>query len=584
MPTQAKLVLPSGRQSYKRWFRFWRAVYRDTSALLNEFKVPLFVFLVASLGGGFVYNELLAIAGKDRLPYYEMPYVMVALMILESPIDLPSEPYLTVFWYVMPLVALYVIGRGAADFFRLFFNRNERRDAWEEAVAWTYRNHIIVMGAGHVGMGVIEQLTQMGFEVVLIDHALTPELDAQLSEMRVPAIIGDGRSPNVLEKAGLQYAQGFIACTSDDYVNLEVTMTIREINPKIRVVARVWDERLARHIREFLYADAFSSASLAAPVFAGYAVGIELTQTLFVNGKAYSTIKLTVEPGSFMDGCTIEQMQDNYHVDVVLHERNGHIDPHPDGAIPLKHGDTLVFFASQNRIFDVVAQSRPPNRQRNHIIVLGAGHVGTGVVTYLSKLGFPAVMIEQDVTPELRAELANLEVTLIEGDGRQPLILEAADIESAQAFIACTSNDNINLEVIMAVREVNKDLRVIARMWDDRFVRHARTFLKSYVLSSSVLTSPVFAGYGAGFEASHTLLIKDKEYSVIKLIIQPGSFMDGCTVDEMQNKYTLDIVLHMEAKSAKVHPDGATRLKAGDTIVLFALHHRIIDIVDRNRL
>lgn len=231
----------------------------------------------------------------------------------------------------------------------------------------------------------------------------------------------------------------------------------------------------------------------------------------------------------------------------------------------------------------MVAQSRPPNHNRNHIIVLGAGHVGLGVVTYLSKLGFPVVLIEQDVTSDLQTELEPLDVGLVVGDGRHPLVLQEAEIGSAQAFIACTSDDNINLEAIMAVREINKDIRVISRMWDDRFVRHARKFLNTSVLSSSALSSPVFAGYGAGFEVSHTLLVNDKEYSMIKLIVEHGSFLEGRTVDQIQTKEHLDIVLHMGDHSAKVHPDGNTGLNAGDTIVLFALHKSILDLVERNQ-
>src|SRR5262249_18046891 len=151
----------------------------------------------------------------------DLPYMMLGLMLLQAPTDIPPQPELIVFWYVLPAVAVYIVGRGVSDFVRLFFNRNERRAAWEEAVASTYRNHVIVMGVGHVGLRVTRTLVAMGFEVVGIDQTVKPEVEKELSDLGVPLIIADGRSPEVLEKAGLRLAQSFIACTSSDQTNLE---------------------------------------------------------------------------------------------------------------------------------------------------------------------------------------------------------------------------------------------------------------------------------------------------------------------------------------------------------------------------
>ena len=87
------------------------------------------------------------------------------------------------FWYLMPVLAVYVIGQGAVDFVRLFFNRSNRRDAWEEAVASTYRNHVIIIGLGHVGERVMYTLVAMGFDVVAIELEMPDELDKRLNAL-----------------------------------------------------------------------------------------------------------------------------------------------------------------------------------------------------------------------------------------------------------------------------------------------------------------------------------------------------------------------------------------------------------------
>lgn len=357
----SQLVTPRGH-SISRTVRILRAAWRDTSALWSEFRRPIIAFLVATIGGGYLYGELLALAGYARVPFIDLPYMMVQLMVLETPGDPPHEPYLIVFWYLLPLVAIYIAGRGAVDFVRLFFNREERRSAWEEAVASTYRNHVIIMGVGHVGLRVARALSQMGFEVVAIELQLAPETDAELSTLGIPVIVADGRHSLTLETAGLRYARSFVACTASDQANLEAIMRARDMNPDIRIVSRIWDSQFAQQMKRFMGVEAVMSASdLAAPAFAGAAVGIEITQTLHISGVDYSMIRLTVLPGSFLDGATVDSLQDGHDIDIVLHGNNDDVDVHPQGETLVRAGDTLVIFARHDKITSIVAR----NQRRN---------------------------------------------------------------------------------------------------------------------------------------------------------------------------------------------------------------------------
>ncbi|MBZ0288601.1 MAG: hypothetical protein K8I30_13370, partial [Anaerolineae bacterium] len=134
-----RLIMPHARRRRTRFMRVVRALWRDSSALWREFRMPISVFLLTLFGGGFLYGELLVRAGYPRVPYVDLPYMMLGLMVLQPPTEAPPQPELIAFWYVLPALAVYIIGRGASDFVRLFFNRSERRAAWEEAVASTYR-------------------------------------------------------------------------------------------------------------------------------------------------------------------------------------------------------------------------------------------------------------------------------------------------------------------------------------------------------------------------------------------------------------------------------------------------------------
>lgn len=364
----SRLVFPSGQRRHVRWLRMVRALWRDSLALWREFRRPFLIFIIVVFGGGFLYGELSVLAGYPRVPYVKLPYMMIQLMILQTSSEPPPELYLIVFYYALPLIAAYIVGSGAADFVRLFFNRSERWNAWEAAVASTYRNHIIILGVGHVGLRVVRSLVDMGFEVVAIDHKMKPELDSEMASLHVPLIVGDGRLREVLEKAGLPTAQAFIACTASDQVNLEAIMRARELHNDIRIVARMWDNQFTNQLKHTMRVTVLSASDLAAPAFAGSAVGIEITQTLRIGGNDYSMIRLEVQSGSFLANQTIGKLQDDNDTDIVLHERDGAIQVQPDNQLLVRAGDKLVLFARHDRVITIVERNQRGADGKRHDI------------------------------------------------------------------------------------------------------------------------------------------------------------------------------------------------------------------------
>ncbi len=347
------------RKRRRNTLRFIRATWRDSLALWREFRRPVTAFLLVAIVGGFIYGELYYAARGVFIDLIDRPYHIIQLMLFAAPEEAPSEWYLVLFWYLMPVMFVLIVGRGAADFVQLFFNRDESRDSWREAVASTYRNHIIVLGAGHVGLRIVRALVQMNIDVVVIDDKPDMGLDELCRKMDVPLIVADARLPNTLEKAGLLHAEAVVICTGNDHINLDVTMRVRDMNPDVRIVARVWEDQFARQIEHFMNVQSvLSSSNLSAPVFAGAALGVEITQTLQIQGVDYSTLHLRVEPGSFMDGVELGTLQTEHDMDIVLHERGEKIEVEPGTHIVVRAGDALVIFARHDRILDVVSRNR----------------------------------------------------------------------------------------------------------------------------------------------------------------------------------------------------------------------------------
>ncbi len=344
-----------------RTLRAVRAGWVHVAALAREFRVPVLGFLFVTLVGGMVYGELHESArGADQaIPVFDRPYVVLQLMLLEAPEDVPPEWFLAVFWYALPVAFIILLGLGAADFLDLFFNRDDDRDRWSEALAMTYRHHAIVLGAGGVGVRVVRDLYDMGLDVVVIDDDPDPEAQEALSKWGTPVVQGDARLAGPLERAGLLKADIFVACTGDDRINLESAMKVRELHPEVWIVARVWDRGMGAQMERFGLADVvLSSADLSAPAFAGAALGMEITQTVEVAGEEYSTLRLTASEESFLVREPVGRIEKENHLEVVLVGHDGSMTIDPEEDMRIEPGDDVVVFARHDRILQVVARNR----------------------------------------------------------------------------------------------------------------------------------------------------------------------------------------------------------------------------------
>jgi Trk K+ transport system NAD-binding subunit len=88
------------------------------------------------------------------------------------------------------------------------------------------------------------------------------------------------------------------------------------------------------------------------------AVGAEIAPMLHIRDESFSLIRVQIVPGSFMDGSSVADLEEENDMDIVLHERNQQVDVHPEGSQPVRAGDTLVIFARHTQITQIVARNR----------------------------------------------------------------------------------------------------------------------------------------------------------------------------------------------------------------------------------
>jgi Trk K+ transport system NAD-binding subunit len=353
------------RQRIALWRLAWARV-RFVARLLRDFRATVILFIAATFGAGLLYALLemaFNIPLQDRIPVAELPLVMAQMMTLQASIPTGGQLQLLGFWYVMPLIGLLVLG-GVVQFIQILFDQSGRAVAWQEAWASVMDEHTIVAGTGHVGLSVIQSLIGLGAKVVALNLDFDDHTATTLTAWNVPMIIGDASTEDGLRRAGIQHAESLVISTSEDAVNLQIALRARYMNKSLRVIVRAWDSQYREQLQDLLGIErVVSSAELSGPVFAGAALGFDLTQTVDVRvGKAvrtYVLMRLEVGATSAFLGRTIGGVQDRYDVDIVLYQQDGTVDVHPTHEQAIGQGDTLVLFTELSRALEVASLNRP---------------------------------------------------------------------------------------------------------------------------------------------------------------------------------------------------------------------------------
>lgn len=162
-----------------------------------------------------------------------------------------------------------------------------------------------------------------------------------------------------------------------------------------------------------------------------------------------------------------------------------------------------IFYALLNdfvlgtRLQDFWNTARVPHR--NHYIICGLGGVGVQILQQLHDNGCEIVVIERDSNNRFLNVARSLKIPVIIGDANLATTLQTARATGAAALLAVTSDDVINLEVVLTAKGLAPKLPVIVRSQNPQFAKLAdQVFDFEAVLSPVELAAPSFAAAALG--------------------------------------------------------------------------------------
>lgn len=211
-----------------------------------------FVALVMVLITGTVGYRILGGPQYSWEDCFYMTFITIATIGYHEVVDVTRYEHgrlFTVFIGISGIGVLgYVLSTLTAFMLENDLNISRRRKKMKSKIG-QLKNHYIVCGVGLVGTNVAHDLELTGRPAVIIDNDIS-NINQYLETHPAQFYLhGDATDNDVLLAAGVANAKGVFAVAHDDSANLVISLSSKQLNPKLRVVARCHSPKNAEKTR-----------------------------------------------------------------------------------------------------------------------------------------------------------------------------------------------------------------------------------------------------------------------------------------------------------------------------------------------
>lgn len=216
------------------------------------------------------------------------------------------------------------------------------------------KNHVILCGYGKMGQEVARVFNNEGTKFVVIDSS--EEIAQKAIKDGNLCIYGDATRDSVLKEAGVAKAQALVTALPGDSDNLYVTLSAKELNPNIFVVARVDNEE-----SEAKFKRAGVNRTMSPYGIGGRRMAMLTLRPLVVDfvdttmsssGRELTLENVQLRTGSLVEGMTVyEGMKKSGGAHILaVRKKNDRLISNPPSEMRLEIGDELVVIGTREQL------------------------------------------------------------------------------------------------------------------------------------------------------------------------------------------------------------------------------------------
>ncbi|WP_187971533.1 Trk system potassium transporter TrkA [Aquibium microcysteis] len=438
---------------------------------------------------------------------------------------------------------------------------------------------VIICGAGQVGYGIAERLAAEQNDVSVIDTS--PELIRTIrDQLDVRGFVGHGAHPDVLELAGAQQADMFIAVTLYDEVNMTACQVAHSLFNIPTKIARI---RAQSYLQPH-YQNLFSRENLPIDVVISpeIEVGEMVLRRIAIPGATdvvrFADDKVAMVAIECLEECPVintplSQLSDLFpdlpSTVVGVWRNNRLFIPH--SADQLVAGDLAYVVTTKDQVRRTLGLFGHEETEALRIVIGGGGNIGLYVAKALeARQSRTKVKIIEDTRERAIAIADKLRRTVVlHGSALDQKLLLEADIQDADLMVALTNNDQVNiLSSVMAKRlGCKSNLALINNPTYHDFTRTLG--IDAHVNPRSVTISRVLQHVRRGrIRAVHSVQRGTAE--IIEAEALETSPLVGSPLRDLNLPDGMRLGMIYRDGTA-IKPSGATLIRPKDRVIIFAM-------------
>ena len=448
---------------------------------------------------------------------------------------------------------------------------------------------IVIVGCGKIGSTILDSLVEEGHDVVGID---TDEkvVNEMMNMYDIMGVCGSGTDYAMLQEAGADNAEIFIAATSLDELNMISCFMAKKMGAR-HTIARIRNpeynlENLGFLKQQLDLSMALNPESLAAVEMFNilqlpYAVKIQT-----FSQRNFEIIEMIIKEGSALAGMKLMDLRNKFKAKfLICVVRRGEEVYIPSGTFELKAGDKIGLTASIPEIQKLMRSLGLGNKKARNVMILGGSKIAYYLARMLLASGNGVKIIEQshEKCEELSASLDK--AVIIEGDGAQQELLLEEGLNTIDAFVALTGMDeeNILISIFAATQKVPT---VISKINRNELANMAAKLGLDCIISPKRIVSDVIVRYARALENSRgsnveTLYnIMDDKAEVLEFNVKGDFKQANIPLRDLELKKNILIAGIIRDRKPIIPSGDDCIMKNDKVIVVVASDQRLNDLSD----
>lgn len=432
---------------------------------------------------------------------------------------------------------------------------------------------IIILGAGKLGVRLVEALVDGDYDVTLVDNN-EEKLNRLAQQFDILTYAGDAKTIETLTEVGVADSDFLLSTTTSDDTNILAASFAKTLGCRY-VVARVRDPE---HMNQLDF------------IREHYNIDMTINPDLLITGEIYRYLidKYTLSNGIYtfdklalieieaakMPGIVGKNFSEFRNISpeflVIGASKNGKV-VIPHGGDVIEESDLIYLIGAKEAVFKL---SKEVHSKRRHsdarkVMIIGGGKTGYYLARRLAEYGSKVKIVEEDrkrchyLTNNLR------NVMVLHGDGANIQLLEDEDLDNMDAFVTCTGYDEENL--LLALTAKNHGVEdVISKVSHESYKDLISKLGIDIVLNPLDISASAILRAIRGSKRVISSALLQGQAEIMEIYASDRMKMLGVPLKQLELPDYI-IIAAIRRGTETIIPDGETTIQDGDRVILVCL-------------